>query len=178
MNPPIFDPLMGVAVDGVQDVRISVGVVDVVVLAPAPHGRRDRWRVLTMRRASGVRCTGAWEVVHGRIEAGETPAQAARREVFEETGMRVSKLYAITVNPFYLPQTNTVQLAVVFAAVVEHASVVMLGDEHDQSVWRTPTAAIKMLAWPREHEAVRHAIHLLRDGDAGAVEDVLLVSDA
>lgn len=158
-------------------VKIEVGVVDVVVLAPAPHGRRDRWRVLTLRRAAGVRCTGAWELVHGSIEPGELPAAAARREVFEETGMPVQRLYAMAVNPFYLPQRNTIQMAVVFAAVVEHASVVMLSHEHDTTAWRTPTAAIKHLAWPREHEAVRYAIHLLRDGDAGAVEDVLRVPD-
>ncbi|WP_373061063.1 NUDIX domain-containing protein [Gemmatimonas sp.] len=160
------------------DVQIAVGVVDVVVLAPAPHGRRDRWRVLTLRRAVSVRCTGAWEVVHGRIEPGELPAAAARREVFEETGMVVQRLYAIAVNPFFLPRPNTIQMAVVFAAVVEHASVVMLSDEHDASLWRTPAAAIKHLAWPREHDAVRYAVHLLRDGDAGAVEDVLRVPDA
>ncbi len=160
-----------------DEILVAAGVVDVVVLAPAPHGRRDRWRILTLRRAAGVRCTGAWEVVHGSIEPGETPSEAARREVFEETGMQVERLYAITVNPFYLPQRNTVQLAIVFAAIVEHASVVMLSEEHDQSLWRTPTAAIKVLAWPREHEAVRYAMHLLRDGDAGAVEDVLRVPD-
>ena len=160
------------------DVQIVAGVVDVVVLAPAPHGRRDRWRVLTLRRAAGVRCTGAWELVHGSIEPGELPAAAARREVFEETGMVVQRLYALTVNPFYLTPRNTIQMAVVFAAVVEHASVVMLSNEHDTTAWRTPTAALKHLAWPREHEAVRYAIHLLRDGDAGAVEDVLRVPDA
>ena len=160
------------------DVRISVGVVDVVVLAPAPHGRRDRWRVLTLRRAVGVRCTGAWELVHGRIEPGELPADAARREVLEETGLVVQRLYALAVNPFYLTPRNTIQMAVGFAAVVEHASVVMLSDEHDATAWRTPKAAITQLAWPREHEAVRYAIHLLRDGDAGAVEDVLRIPDA
>jgi 8-oxo-dGTP pyrophosphatase MutT (NUDIX family) len=163
---------------GPDEILVAVGVVDVVVLAPAPQGRRDRWRVLTLRRAAGVRCTGAWEVVHGSIERGETPAQAARREVFEETGMRVQRLYAIAVNPFYLPTRNTVQMAVVFAAVVEHASAVVLSHEHDHSLWRTPSAAIKALAWPREHDAVRYAMHLLRDGDAGAVDDVLRVPDA
>ncbi len=161
-----------------NEVTIAVGVVDVVVLAPAPQGRRDRWRVLTLRRAVGVRCTGAWELVHGRIEPGELPAAAARREVFEETGLVVQQLYALAVNPFYLTPRNTIQMAVVFAAVVEHASVVMLSQEHDTTAWRTPTAAIKQLAWPREHEAVRYAIHLLRDGDAGAVDDVLRVPDA
>ena len=174
MNPSSFArPAVPTA-----DVQIAVGVVDVVVLAPAPHGRRDRWRVLTLRRAAGVRCAGAWELVHGSIEPGELPAAAARREVFEETGMVVQRLYSIGVNPFYLPQRNTIQMAVVFAAVVEHASVVMLSNEHQTTAWRTPTAALKQLAWPREHEAVRAAIHLLRDGDAGAVEDVLRVPEA
>ena len=160
------------------DVRISVGVVDVVVLTPAPRGRRDYWRVLTLRRAVGVRCTGAWELVHGSIEPGELPADAARREVVEETGLVVQRLYALAVNPFYFTPRNTIQLAVVFAAVVAHDRVVTLSDEHDATAWRTPTAAIKQLAWPREHEAVRYAIHLLRDGDAGAVEDVLRIPDA
>lgn len=126
-----------------------------------------------MRRAAGVRCTGAWEVVHGSIEPGERPADAARREVREETGLHVERLYSITVNPFYLHQTDTVQMALVFAAVVTTPERVQIGIEHDAFAWRTPAAAIKALAWPREHEAVRYAVHLLRDGDAGAVEDVL-----
>lgn len=92
--------------------------------------------------------------------------------------MVIQRLYAIAVNPFFLPRPNVIQLAVVFAAVVEHASVVMLSDEHDASSWRTPTAAVKHLAWPREHDAVRYALHVLRDGDAGAVDDVLRVPDA
>ncbi len=155
--------------------RIDVGVVDVVVLAPAPVGRRDRWRVLTMRRATGVRCTGAWEVVHGSIEPGERPADAARREVSEETGLAVLRLYSLTVNPFYLHQNDSVQMAIVFAAVVGTAPKVTMGAEHDALKWRTPSEAIKTLAWPREHEAVRYAVQLLRHGDAGNVEDVLLV---
>ncbi|MBU6367742.1 MAG: NUDIX hydrolase, partial [Gemmatimonadetes bacterium] len=159
--------------------RLDVGVVDVVVLAPTastPAGARaSRWQLLTLRRAPGVRCPGAWELVHGRLEAGETPAEAARREVREETGLEVARLYSVGVSPFYLPRPDTLQLAVVFAAVVEAPLAPQLGPEHDAARWRTPVAALRTLAWPREHEAARHALHLLRTGDAGPVEDVLRV---
>ncbi len=154
--------------------RLDIGVVDVVVLAPAPMGRRDRWRVLTLRRAANTRCTGAWEIVHGRIEGAERPADAAIREVHEETGLAVQRLYSVRVHPFYLPTLDTVQMAVVFAAVVAPASVT-LGVEHDASVWRTPVTSMKYLAWPTERESVQHAVTLLASGDAGPVEDVLRV---
>lgn len=158
--------------------RVEARVVDVVVLAPQPPGHADVWQVLTMRRAAGVRCTGAWELVHGTIEPGERPAQAARREVLEETGLTVQRLYSLTVNPFYLHARDTVQLAIVFAAVVDGALPVTLGIEHDAVEWRRPVDALTQLAWPREHEAVQYAMHLLRTGDAGPVEDVLLVPEA
>ena len=159
--------------------RVDVGIVDVVVLAPATAGQQeragDRWRVLTLRRAAGVRCTGAWELVHGSIEPSETPADAARREVREETGLEVERLYSMTVNPFYLHHTDTVQMAIVFAAVVSAAAAITLGTEHDESAWRSASGATKVLAWPREYEAVHYAMHLLRAGDAGVAEDVLRV---
>ncbi|MCA0377327.1 MAG: NUDIX domain-containing protein [Gemmatimonadetes bacterium] len=155
--------------------RIEARIVDVVVVRPAPRARGAPWQVLTLRRAPGTRCTGAWELVHGRIEAGEHPADAAVREVREETGLAVERLYSIAVNPFWLVPTDTVQLALVLAAVVDGAPAPALSEEHDAAVWRTPAAAVKVLAWPREHEAVRHTMHLLRSGDAGAVEEVLRV---
>jgi len=165
------------ALDG-RTTRLDASIVDVVVLAAAPRGRgavASPWRVLTMRRAVGVRCTGAWELVHGTIEPGERPADAARREVLEETGLAVERLYSVTVNPFYLPKIDVVQMAIVFAAVVSPHRPVTLGIEHDAFAWLRPRAATARLQWPREHDAVRYAMHLLRTGSAGAAEDVLLI---
>ena len=159
--------------------QVDAGVVDVVVLAPAPPVRgKAAWRILTLRRAAGVRCTGAWELVHGSIEPGERPADAARREVQEETGLTIERLYNLTVNPFYLHRTDTVQMAIVFAAVVAPPLTITMGIEHDAYQWRTARAACSILAWPREHEAVQYAMHLLRSGDAGAAEDVLRIPEA
>ena len=155
---------------------IVAGVVDVLVIAPAPPGRRDRWRVLTLRRAEGVRCTGAWEMVHGSIEAGERPEEAALREVAEETGLRVERLYSITVNPFYVHSWGTIQLAVVFAAIVDASQPVQLQEEHDSAVWRTPAAAAKHFSWPRTREAMHIALDILASGDAGPREDVLRIT--
>ena len=161
--------------------RIVPGVVDVVVLTPVrgvvPENgaATERWRVLTLKRGPGTRCTGAWEIVHGRIEPGERPEQAAVREVGEETGLTVARLYSITVNSFYLHQTGTVQLALVFAAVVASQDVVTLGNEHDAYAWHSMANAARVLAWPREREALIHVQQLLHTGSAGPVEDVLRI---
>jgi dATP pyrophosphohydrolase len=150
--------------------RIQAGVVDVYVIRDA--GRS--WRVLTLRRARNTRSTGSWETVHGRIEPRETPEAAAVRELREETGLAVERLYSITVNPFYLHKSNTVQLAVVFAAFVENAAVV-LGPEHDAFAWLSVARARSRFTWPREGEALTHIRRLLKTGEGGTVEDVLRV---
>lgn len=164
------------AADAAVPVRIVPGVVDVVVLTPSPHPATEgHWRVLALKRGLNTRCTGAWEIVHGRIERGERPEHAALREVNEETGFSPERLYSITVNSFYLHQTGTVQLALVFAAVVSQDAPVTLGSEHSEYRWCTFTEASELLAWPREREALVHVNQLLGNGDAGAVEDVLRI---
>ena len=148
--------------------EVRVGVVDGCVIRIA--GRA--WKVLVLRRANGTRSPGSWELVHGRIEQGELPVAAIRRELREETGLTTEKLYTITVNPFYLQQGDTVQVALVFAAIVDRDDVT-LGPEHDRYEWLSVAAAAKRLTWPRDAESLRHVRQLLKSGDAGVVEDVL-----
>lgn len=150
---------------------VNVGTIDVYLISP----RTDGWRILTLQRAAGVRCPTAWETVHGRIEAGEEPEQAAVREVREETGLAVGRLYNVCVQPFYLHRTHTVELAVVFAAFVDPAAEIRLGEEHSRSEWLTPERALERFVWPRERSALRDVLLLLGTGDAGPVEDVLRV---
>lgn len=145
--------------------------MDVYVVRQSPSGLD----VLVMRRASGVRCAGAWEVVHGRIEPGEKPEHAARREVVEETGLSVGRLYNVTCLPFYLDKQGVVNLAVVFAAFVAANGEVRLGEEHDASEWLPATQAAERIAWPRSREMIRDIIQLVGSGGAGPLEDVLLV---
>lgn len=151
--------------------RLEVGTVDVHVVRPRPDG----WRVLVLRRGEGTRCTGAWETVHGSIEGGELPEEAALRELHEETGLEAERLYNVCVNPFYLHRTDTVQLSIVFCAFVREGGSVVTGVEHDSHDWLTVAEACARLAWPRERQTLLEAYELLQGGDAGPVEDVLRV---
>src|SRR5215469_8438961 len=150
---------------------INAGVVDVYVIRPY----RAAWRVLALKRAKGTRCPGSWETVHGHIEAGETPQNAAVREVKEETGLVIDRLYNVTVQPFYLHRIDTVELAIVFAAFVAEPGTVTLGTEHDAHEWLPVAMARRRFAWPRARSALDDIVELLKGGDAGPVEDVLRV---
>ncbi|MGH7714144.1 MAG: NUDIX domain-containing protein [Gemmatimonadaceae bacterium] len=151
-------------------IPVRVATVDVYLVRQASSGLD----VLVMRRARGVRCTGAWEVVHGRIESGERPEDTALREVSEETGLHVDRLYNVTCLPFYLHKQGIVNVAVVFAAFVTAADV-RLGPEHDASEWLPASQAADRIAWPRARDMLRDILQLVGQGNAGPLEDVLRV---
>jgi dihydroneopterin triphosphate diphosphatase len=150
---------------------VTPGVVDVFVIRPL----RPEWRVLVLQRAADTRCPGAWETIHGRIESGERPEHAAVREVREESGLEVRRLYSITVHPFYLHAQQTVQLALVFAAFVDEPGEVEIGPEHRAYEWLSVPEATDRFVWPRERVSMREIVSLLSSGDAGPVEDVLRI---
>jgi dihydroneopterin triphosphate diphosphatase len=150
--------------------EIRVSLVDVYVL----RGADEALQCLVLRRAAGGRCPGSWEAVHGHIEPGETPADAAARELREETGLSAERLYNLSrVETFYQHRLDEVALVPVFAAFVRPDAVVRTGMEHDWHEWLPPAAAKRRFAWPREARALDDVVALLGGGNAGAVEDVL-----
>ena len=159
--------------DGDFVVPVRVSIVDLAVVRFGASGLE----ALLMRRAAGTRCTGAWEIVHGKIEPGERPEVAALRELREETRLHCERLYNITLGGFYLHAQGVLSLTVVFCAIIApDAPPPSIGEEHDAYEWLPIAIAMERCAWPREREALTHIAHLLRNGrDGGAVEDVLRV---
>jgi 8-oxo-dGTP pyrophosphatase MutT (NUDIX family) len=151
---------------------IGVTLVDLYVLRGAGAGLE----ALVLRRGAGGRCPGSWETVHGHIEAGETPAEAAVRELAEETGAVPQRLYNLSrMEAFYQHVRDEVALIPVFVAFVAPAAAIRVGPEHDRFEWLPAAEAGRRFAWPREGRALQDAVALLGQGDAGPVEDVLRV---
>ncbi|HET7240519.1 MAG TPA: NUDIX domain-containing protein, partial [Gemmatimonadales bacterium] len=94
---------------------VRVSLVDLYVL----RGAGRTLECLPLRRAAGGRCPGSWETVHGHIEPGERPAEAAQRELREETGLVPLRLYNLSrVELFYQHRQDEVALVPVFVAFV------------------------------------------------------------
>jgi 8-oxo-dGTP diphosphatase len=66
--------------------------LDVAVAIPVRGGR-----ILVARRAEGAHLGGAWEFPGGKILSGEDAAEAARRELVEETGLAADELEPLLV---------------------------------------------------------------------------------
>jgi len=151
---------------------VRVSIVDVYPVRRSAQGLE----LLVLRRAPGGRCAGSWESVHGHIEPGERPADAALRELGEETGLRPSALYNLSrVECFYQHRLDEVALVPVFVALVDPAAEAASGGEHDSLEWLTFARARERLAWPRERRALEDIEILLGGGTAGPLEDVLRV---
>ncbi|HXY68803.1 MAG TPA: NUDIX domain-containing protein [Gemmatimonadales bacterium] len=140
---------------------------------PRPSGGPE---VLVLRRAPGLRSPGTWETVHGHVADGESPVEAALRELREETGLAPSRLYNLSrVETFYLHQPNLVALIPAFCAIVPADAAPVLSEEHDVLEWLEPGEAARRFFWPREKRALADALQLFGSGDAGGAEDVLRI---
>lgn len=102
-------------------------------------------KVLLLRRA-GDDHAGEWALPGGRIEDGETPEQAARRETQEETGHE----FRGELHPWTRRLRDGVDYQT-FAARTEPFKAA-LNEEHDKAVWIDPETALEEL---KLHPGVR-----------------------
>lgn len=150
--------------------EIRVSLVDVLVFR-----RHQGSQVLMLRRAAGGRNPGSWESVHGAIEPGELPVDAARREVLEETGIASGTLFNLSmVESFYRHDRDEVALIPVFAFEAPAGASVALSAEHDEFVWLTPGEARERASWPRLQREIDSLSALVLEAD-GPLDDVLRI---
>jgi 8-oxo-dGTP pyrophosphatase MutT (NUDIX family) len=126
--------------------------------------RRHRSEVLAVQRCAEL--GGYWHTIAGGIEPGESPEEAARRELAEETGLRVETVGAAFVNRHPLdqePPESRARFAPGITEVPVHAYLVDVPDdwepeldwEHDEYRWCRAESAADAYRWPETGEALR-----------------------
>lgn len=152
---------------------VRVGFVDTFVLRERGAGLE----ALVLRRGPGGRNPGSWETVHGTIEPGESPVDAARRELVEETGLAALRWYNLSrVESFFWHATGEVILIPQFAVFVAPDAAPRLSPEHDGAEWLPLGEARARFAWPRERRAIDDILSILGSGGGGLLDDVLRIS--
>jgi len=120
-------------------------------------------RVLLLRRSPAR--GGFWQQVTGRIEAGESPETAARRELREETGADVpveplGYRHAFALDPSLnrvRPNALVLVEETAFAARLPAGFAARLSEEHAEHAWTTPEEAAKLLRFAGLRRAVKLA---------------------
>lgn len=114
-------------------------------------------RVLAMRRGPSKQGAGLWETLSGRVEPGEEPLAAVRREVVEESGLQV-RVEPRPVDAYAAHRGDTPMVVVVYRADWLDGEV-RRSAEHDDHAWWTWSELQRHLALPRLLEAIRRAWH-------------------
>lgn len=101
--------------------------------------------VLLIRRPQHMRfAAGVWVFPGGRVDAGESHAQAAVREVAEETGLRIDADALVPLDWWITPEPETRRFDVRFLMVSAPSDQEPVGspDEVDEWRWIRPAQAL------------------------------------
>jgi ADP-ribose pyrophosphatase len=134
-HTPIFRVTMDRAIDpdGFEIKRAIVQHGGSAVMMPVD----ERGRILLVRQYRLPARQYLWELPAGRLDEGETPLKAARRELAEETGYRArrwEKLAVFFPSPGFLSEKMTIFLATGLTS----GDAQPMEDERIQTRWFSP----------------------------------------
>jgi 8-oxo-dGTP pyrophosphatase MutT (NUDIX family) len=141
--------------DYVRRIRALVGPDELLQLPSVSVAVRDaEGRVLLARHAAGDR----WLLPGGAIEPGETPADAAVREAWEETGLlvRLTRLVGVFGGPHYVVHyrngDRASYVSTVFEAAIDGGHAQPDGTELRELrfIVEAEAAALRLAAWVPE----------------------------
>ena len=112
-------------------------------------------KFLLLQRGTEERHAGAWGSPGGKVEIHETPEQAARRELFEETGILIDPSVGLEFfGTFYVRVPSADFTYHLFKINLETMPAVIISHEHDNYTWVRPEEIKNMPLMLGEDEAL------------------------
>ena len=137
-----------------QQLRQKIGAQRIFCPSVAAIIRNEKEEILFMRSSVD---SDIWSLPAGAIELGETPAEAVKREVYEETGLTVVPCTLLGVFGgesfrFTYPDANQVEyLIVVFACSVESGELAPVDGESAELKYFSFSSMPKLaIPYPKE----------------------------
>jgi 8-oxo-dGTP diphosphatase len=128
---------------------------DLVIAVSVLAFRGDR--ILGMRRSRKKKAApGAWEVLSGRVEPGESPRDAAQREAREESGFDVT-LSGEIVAAYRTERAGRDMLVIAYRAEAPAMGEPALSDEHDDGRFMTLEEFARLCPFPKLVAVARRA---------------------
>jgi bis(5'-nucleosidyl)-tetraphosphatase len=127
--------------------------------------RQGERQYLLLQHRSG----GHWAFPKGRIERGEEPEQAARRETQEETGIERLKVvpdFRTESRYRFRRGDRPIEKSVVYFLAEAHGTDVLLSHEHEDATWLTPREARRVLTFSEGRRILDQAEARLSEEDA------------
>lgn len=141
--------------------QVKVRVVDCYVFRCTDEGIR----FLLMKRNKNKIYEHLWQGVAGKIEPGETAANAAIRELKEETGLSPLNMFvADHVSRFYEAHEDRINLVPVFGIEV-NSDKVILSKEHVDFKWVTIDEGLKKLIWNGQKKGLQIVNNMVINND-------------
>ncbi|HUB77754.1 MAG TPA: NUDIX hydrolase [Bryobacteraceae bacterium] len=104
----------------------------------------EKKRILLVRQYRLPAGKYLWELPAGKVDDGETPLQAAKRELIEETGYRAKKWEKLTTffpSPGFVAERMTIFLATGLTA----GTATPMDDERIEARWHTSKEVAEMI---------------------------------
>lgn len=112
---------------------------------------------LFLQQGKGRTDEGKWGVPAGKLEKGETPEMAARRELFEETGIMLASCSQIAhVGTLYIRRPDFDYTYYMFKIPFDAKPVVRISVEHSGYQWVTVEEVKKLPLRPGAMEALQY----------------------
>jgi|LakMenEpi03Aug12_release.lakeMendotaPanAssembly.Ray.scaffolds.fasta_scaffold1234125_1 dATP pyrophosphohydrolase len=110
---------------------------------------------LQLRRSDGDTYAQSWQPIYGGVQPEEKAEEAARRELFEETGIRSELMFLVEyLESFFFRPKNAIYMFPVFAAEFGSEHEVILNEEHDEYRWVSSTEVNEKFMWRSQREAI------------------------